>query len=631
MDQRSTGILITGIDAVRAHLEAGAPWDACDAAREALAESPHDPELLYLAALANARAGAAHAARALLDRAEAVTSPASARIVDVLSLRGRLAKDEFQRANDAERASALALRARDHYLRAYAVSGDAYPAINAATMALVGGDRSTAQRLAGEVVARLAARPPSDAWDFATLGEAALLLGNIDDAYARYRDAFEAAGGRPGTVATMRRQVALVARALPGANDVLAVLPVPDVVAFAGHMVDEAGRAAPRFPASLIPGVAAALAQQVARLHRPVIYTSAACGADLLFIEAARARQAEINIVLPFDQQDFIHTSVAVAGDAWIGRFDAALRNATRVIMATEEGYLGDDVLFEHAALLVEGFAILRAQQLESVPTLVCVLDAGDVARIGGTRASAERWTQKVGTPIVIDLRQIRDDAMPPATAGTHASARADTDASARADTEYDTVAPIMPPRIVAERPRRTIKTMLFADVAGYSRLHDAFAPMFQQRFLEIGAKLIDGSVRKPLEAKTWGDAVYAVFELPGDGAEFALRFLERMLAVDWTAAGLSGASQVRIALHAGPVFRIHDPITRADGHFGSAVTRAARIEPVTPPGMIYASEAFAAALASTGEREFRTEYVGTLALAKGYGDSRIYRLDRCH
>jgi hypothetical protein len=638
VDQRSTGILITGIDAVRAHLEAGAPWDACDAAREALAESPHDPELLYLAALANARAGAAHAARALLDRAEAVTSPASARIVDVLSLRGRLAKDEFQRAPDAERANALALRARDHYLRAYAVSGDAYPAINAATMALVGGDRSTAQRLAGEVVARLAARPPSDAWDFATLGEVALLLGNIDDAYARYRDAFDAAGGSPGTVATMRRQIALVARALPGANDVLAVLPVPDVVAFAGHMVDGAGRAVPRFPATLIPGVAAALAQQVARLYKPVVYTSAACGADLLFIEAARARQAEINIVLPFDQQDFIRTSVAVAGDAWIGRFDAALRNATRVIMATEEGYLGDDVLFEHAALLVEGFAILRAQQLESVPTLVCVLDAGDVVRIGGTRASVERWTRKVGTPIVIDLRQIRDDAMQPAAADPNASARADTnasahpdtDGSARVDTEYDTVPSVMQPRIVAERPRRTIKTMLFADVAGYSRLHDAFAPMFQQRFLEIGAKLIDGSARKPLEAKTWGDAVYAVFEFPRDGAEFALRFLERMLAVDWTAAGLSGASQVRIALHAGPVFRIHDPITRADGHFGSAVTRAARIEPVTPPGMIYASEAFAAALASTGEREFRTEYVGTLALAKGYGDSRIYRLDRC-
>jgi class 3 adenylate cyclase len=176
----------------------------------------------------------------------------------------------------------------------------------------------------------------------------------------------------------------------------------------------------------------------------------------------------------------------------------------------------------------------------------------------------------------------------------------------------------------------RALKTMLFADVAGYSRLHDAFAPLFQQRFLDIGASLIDDVTCRPLEAKTWGDAVYAVFAAPRDGAEFALRFLDRMLAVDWAAAGLSDSSQVRIALHAGPVFRLHDPIMRADGHFGSAVTRAARIEPVTPPGMVYTSEAFAAALASTGKREFRTEYIGTLALAKGYGDSRIYRLDRC-
>jgi len=44
---------------------------------------------------------------------------------------------------------------------------------------------------------------------------------------------------------------------------------------------------------------------------------------------------------------------------------------------------------------------------------------------------------------------------------------------------------------------------------------------------------------------------------------------------------------------------------------------------------MIYTSEAFAAALASTGEREYELEYIGRLALAKGYGESRIYRLDR--
>ncbi|HKP66567.1 MAG TPA: adenylate/guanylate cyclase domain-containing protein, partial [Casimicrobiaceae bacterium] len=87
--------------------------------------------------------------------------------------------------------------------------------------------------------------------------------------------------------------------------------------------------------------------------------------------------------------------------------------------------------------------------------------------------------------------------------------------------------------------------------------------------------------------------------------------------------------SQVRIALHAGPVFRGFDPVMGRDSHFGSSVTRAARIEPVTPPGMVYASEAFAATLAATGQTDFALEYIGKLPLAKAYGESRIYRVER--
>lgn len=170
---------------------------------------------------------------------------------------------------------------------------------------------------------------------------------------------------------------------------------------------------------------------------------------------------------------------------------------------------------------------------------------------------------------------------------------------------------------------------MLFADFAGYSRLHDEFAPLFQQRFLEIGAGQIEAAGAKPLEAKTWGDALYIVFESPRDGAEFALRLLDSLGAVDWRATGLGSESQIRVALHAGPVFRSFDPIMGRDGHFGSSVMKAARIEPVTPPGMVYVSEAFAATLAASGEREYALEYVGRLALAKNYGESRIYRLER--
>ena len=613
MDCRGAGILSTGIDRIRAHLDRGAPWDACDAFREAVAHDPDDAELLYWGALAHARAGAARAAEALLGEAQATRGLSSARLVDALSLRGRLYKDAFERAPERAGATECLASARDQYAKAYAVAGDPYPGINAATLSLLLGERDSAQQLARDVVARLAtqAMPPT-VWDLATDAEASLVLGDRERAAQGYAAAYRACGGNAGIVAAMRRQVHLLARAIADATDVLRVLAAPDVVAFAGHMIDAPERTVPRFPRELVPAVDAALREALARLHQPIVFASAACGADLLFIDAALDRNAEVTIVLPFDREDFVRTSVAVGGDEWLARFDAALARATRVVMATAEGYLGDDVLFEHAAVLVEGFSLLRAAQLQTAPSLLCVVDADGGGRVGGTRATLERWRRNIGAPRMIDLRELR--------------ARSASDVPPRPALPRGGDA-LQPP--AQARPPRTLKTMLFADFAGYSRLHDAFAPLFQQRFLAIGAALIESAATKPREAKTWGDALYAVFESPRDGAEFALRFLERMLAVDWTAAGLPTTSQVRIALHTGPVFHGVDPVVGRDSYFGSSVTRAARIEPVTPPGMVYASEAFAATLAATGEQDYALEYVGELALAKGYGASRIYRLDR--
>ena len=59
----------------------------------------------------------------------------------------------------------------------------------------------------------------------------------------------------------------------------------------------------------------------------------------------------------------------------------------------------------------------------------------------------------------------------------------------------------------------------------------------------------------------------------------------------------------------------------------GSHVSRTARIEPVTPPGTVYVTEAFAAALMLGGERGLTCDYVGHMAAAKGYGRLRMYRL----
>ena len=614
------------VAAIRGHLERGAPWDACDAFREAVAQHPHDPELLYCGALAHARSGARNEAHALLDRAQAAPG-ADAHLGDILSLRGRLWKDAHHGARAAADASRFAEHARAQYLAAYALAHDPFPGINAATLTMLLGDRAAARALAQEISARIAAKaPPRDAWDHATAGEAQLLLGKVAEARTSYAAACAGAAGDAGSVATMRRQVRLIARVLPEAASVLDALPAPAVLAFAGHMIDGPGRPVPRFPAALEPAVGAAIRAHLARAHQPIVYTSAACGADLLCIEAAQDLGAEVNIVLPFDRDDFVRTSVAVGGEGWVPRFERALEKATRVIPATTESHLGDDVLFEYAARLVEGLAMLRASQLETMPSLLCVIDAAAATLVGGTMASFERWSRCVGPPAVIDLHELR----------AQAALAANTSADPLFDTPTTPVAAGSPERPVAPehpigaaRPQRTLKTLLFADFVGYSRLHDAHAPLFQGRFWKIAADQIDASPVKPLMANTWGDALYVVFESPHAGAEFALGFLARMRAVDWTAAGLSDESQIRIALHAGPVFCGFDPIMARDNYFGSSVTRAARIEPVTPPGMVYASEAFAATLAATGQDDYALEYVGRLALAKGYGESRIYRLDR--
>jgi class 3 adenylate cyclase len=345
--------------------------------------------------------------------------------------------------------------------------------------------------------------------------------------------------------------------------------------------------------------------------------------------------------VLPFDRDDFARTSVEVGGEGWLPRFDAALAQATRIVHATEERYLGDDVLFEHAALLVEGLAALRAAQLQASPRLLCVIDEAATGHVGGTLSAFERWTQRVGPPDVIDLAALRGGAtIGTARAGTDAAPRGVAHAAVSGATASATAAPSAPaatdsfdpaPEAAAlapaSRPPRSLRTMLFADFAGYSRLHDANAAHFQADFWAILARQIESSAVKPLFANTWGDGLYLVFASPFDAASFALRVVEEFRAVDWTAVGLPETSQIRIALHTGPVFCSFDPIIGRDNYFGSSVTRAARIEPITPPGTVYASEAFAATLAASGRQDFGLEYVGQVALAKGYGESRVYRL----
>jgi class 3 adenylate cyclase len=241
------------------------------------------------------------------------------------------------------------------------------------------------------------------------------------------------------------------------------------------------------------------------------------------------------------------------------------------------------------------------------------VLDAGTAGLTGGTAETVAHWRGSRDSVDVIDLAALRR------VAGIVADPVGPADVSA------------IPPRADAiapeAAPRRELRSMLFADVAGYSRLREAQLPRFQHLFWTLAAAELAAVPSPARLANTGGDALVAVFDDAGGAAFFALRLRAAFAALDWSAAGIREPLAIRIGLHAAPVFAGFDPVIGRRNYFGAGVTRAARIEPVTPPGLVYASEAFAATLAARVPGCV-LEYVGVQALAKHYGESRLYRLE---
>lgn len=169
--------------------------------------------------------------------------------------------------------------------------------------------------------------------------------------------------------------------------------------------------------------------------------------------------------------------------------------------------------------------------------------------------------------------------------------------------------------------------SMLFADAVNFSKLTEPQIPLFLNYFLGAIGELIATSENAPSIKNTWGDGLYFVFADVRNAGLFALELCDLMVSTDWGSKGLPKAINLRIALHAGPVYSCVDPVTGLPSYTGTHVSRAARIEPITPPGQVYASQGFAGLAAAQGVKEFTCDYVGQTPLAKGYGTFATYHV----
>ncbi len=571
----------------KAALAAGDFLTALDLLRHA----PDDPDIRrcaerdYLLVLALARAGAARSglecfrerlANAPLDS----LPPDMAR--DIAALEPRCLKDIALEAPADARRDAL-IEAADAYETVYRRFGGYYPLINAATLFLLAGEQGTAENLARQTLREVA--DSKDYWGLATRAEALLVLGKSDEVTPVLKQA-SALGVSASAMASTKKQLLAVCAARGSDACLLDDLKLPSVVYYCGHRaLDE--EVAADLPARIVV--------QLTQLNAGFAFGSLASGGDILLAEAALAAGLELHVVLPYRAEDFVRTSVA---PGWKARFAACMSRARTVSYVIDNDVLEHDCVNALCGSHAMGMARRHADALMTDICQLAVWDGLPATAVATTAAEVAQWSA-LGLASVI---------IPPHGAPYRLAA-------APLPLEANICSDVVP------------RAFLFADVRGFSKLPERHMELFVHTYMARLGEVIEPFAGDIDYRATAGDGIFLVFRTPAMAAACAIAMQECSGSFDRARHGIEVDLQLRIAVHYGPAHPIHDPILKKDSFAGREIIRAARIEPVTPPGEIYVTEQLASALFLAGTKDWRCDYVGIQPTAKGFGNFRMYSI----
>jgi class 3 adenylate cyclase len=604
------------LNLAKAEERAGELFDAYDLAMQGHAQHPDDWALKHRAVLCLASTGATEQARELAEYLEitklgpeALAAIPQRLALDLQTIVPRLDRDKALASKGAER-QRLLLNAAKGYEAVYQQYLDAgladayYPGICCANLRLLGGETAAAITLAKELLRQLAAWPTAKSYyELATEIEAELIVGDLEAA-AKIADALRVEVQKSPdfrAIARTIQQLHLVADAKGISVDTSGSLALPRVIHFLGHIISAPGGRG-RFPADAEADVRARIEQELAGPNGLFAYGSLAAGADILFAEAVLKQGGLLHVVLPFEIEEFINISVRPAGEQWVARFRSCFEQAATRRFATEDGYLGDDSLFGYCSQLAMGLAQLRANLMGTHAEQIAVWDGNPPTGPAGTAVDMKVW-RETGFP------QIHINVRGDAVSATASAGRTDNGTMGTG--------------------HRRVRAMLFGDIKGFSKLTDWQLPNFVTVMLGTVAEVLQRFAGDILLKNTWGDGLFVVFDDAGKAAECALQLQEALGAVDLKANGLPETMALRLGGHLGPVYNTIDPVLELDNFFGAHVSRAARIEPVTPEKLVYVTETLAAVLRLHNAGQFTCHYVGNTKAAKDYGSMRMFLLTR--
>jgi pilus assembly protein FimV len=280
------------------------------------------------------------------------------------------------------------------YLHSFNATQSYYTGINAATMSKITGGQNS--KVIAQQLVEMLLPLERNYWQEATLAEAYFLLKDIKKSTDHYILTREMMGNNWGAINSVCQQLWLLDHYAGVPKTILQFFKPPIISSFIGHMIDAPSREKPRFPSEMEENVRSAIRSIILTYDIQIGYSSLACGSDILFIEEMFDLGREVEILLPFQIDDFIQTSVAFAGDHWVERFNNILAKVDNVHYLLDEPFSGDDYQYRLLALQISGLSMIRAEMMHTSPHLLAVLSEFSLeAKTGGARDLINIWPEK--------------------------------------------------------------------------------------------------------------------------------------------------------------------------------------------------------------------------------------------